>query len=350
MKRRVALSTATENPVVYPITVPTSSSLLSYNFYLIKNNDSLCLIDAGMDTDKCWNHFMHELKENGFQINDIKAIILTHSHHDHTGLVNRILAVKHIPVYAHYKARPRLKREEDFIKQRIVFFQSLYSRMGCKENGDKQVKALKKAAKENAQRVVNGDILPLKDGDIIEGLKVIETPGHAPDHIVLLHQESGILMGGDHLIQHISSNALIEPDEQGEMIDSLRQYECSLKKCLATPLTIVYPGHGNIVNEPHTLIEKRIDGIQEKSEKIKALLSHAPVTAAQIAKIYYKEKYDREFSLVMSEIIGQLDRLESSKEIVKKQHFGEMYYYLSTKLENFNYLHDELLKLKKTML
>ncbi|MDC3413982.1 MBL fold metallo-hydrolase [Aquibacillus sp. 3ASR75-11] len=315
-------------PIIYPIIVPTSSTLLSFNFYLVKNQDKLFLVDAGLDSEKCWLYFNHVLKENGFKLNDINGIILTHSHQDHTGIVNRVLSLHEIPVYAHQSSLDRLARNETFLNKRIDFFRSLYSEMGCKEMGEKQVKLLQKKAKQNQYQAIKAKILPLKEGDRIYGFKVIETPGHWPDHIALLNPESGILLGGDHLIQHISSNALIEPDELGKKISTLQQYERSLKKCKDYALTVTYPGHGEIVEDPKELIKKRLNGIESKSEKIRKIISNKqPCTAAQVAQTYYEHKYDSEFSLVMSEIIGHLYRLEGLNKISKKQKNSEWHYY-----------------------
>src|SRR5690625_6934990 len=99
---------------------------------------------------------------------------------------------------------------------------------------------------------------------MIEVFRLIESPVHAPDHISFLHPYSGIFIGGDHLIQHVSSNALIEPDKHGELIPSLQQYEQSLLKCLNLSLSVVYPGHGEIVREPDKLIKKRLEGLESK--------------------------------------------------------------------------------------
>ena len=314
-------------PEIYPIVVPMSSSLRSVNFYLVKNQNSLFLIDAGLDTEKCWNHFIDVLDENGFKIEDINKIILTHSHPDHTGLVNRILTIHEIPVFVNYDAIARLTRDPVYLNKRIDFFQSLYAEMGCEKRGEKQVEKLKKAVKKNDSQAIYGEIIPVAEGDIIEGFRVIDTPGHAPDHISFLHPDSGIFIGGDHLIQHVSSNALIEPDKHGELIPSLQQYEQSLLKCLNLSLSVVYPGHGEIVRAPDELIKKRLAGLESKSEKIKNIIADIPYSAAQIAQIFYEEKYDSEFSLVMSEIIGHLERLEALGEIARKKKGNLFYYY-----------------------
>src|SRR5699024_1658333 len=105
------MSKQTNHPIVHPIIVETRSSLLSVNFYLVQTEQSLFLIDAGLPTEKCWHQLNEVLQKNGWKIEDIQKIILTHNHHDHIGLVNRIRSHHHIPVYAHRDAVVRLQRE-----------------------------------------------------------------------------------------------------------------------------------------------------------------------------------------------------------------------------------------------
>ena len=318
-------------PVIYPIIVPTSSSLASINFYLVKNQDKLLLVDAGLNSEKCWSYFNDVLKENDFTLKDIDEIVLTHSHEDHTGIVNRILALHKIPVYAHENSGFRLKRDWSFLKKRVNFFKNLYSSMGCGMEGEQRIDVLSRKAKENTSQAINTEIILLKEGDWLDGFRVIETPGHWPDHISLYHPETGQLLAGDHLIQHISSNALIEPDEWGRKIPTLLQYEKSLLECQKYKLSVVYPGHGDAIDEPGKLIEKRLRGIERKSEKVNDIIRRIqPCTAAQVAQSYYEEKYYTEFSLVMSEIIGHLDRLEVLDRIEKREKGGVWHYCLVT--------------------
>lgn len=320
------MSKQTNHPIVHPIIVETRSSLLSVNFYLVQTEQSLFLVDAGLPTEKCWHQLNDVLQKNGWKIEDIQKNILTHNHHDHIGLVNRIRSHHHIPVYAHRDAVVRLQREPSFFNRRIDFFQALYSKMGCGKDGEKEVERLRKATIKNKDDVLHGEISLLQEGDCLDGLQVVEVPGHAADHISLFHEGSGQLLAGDHLLQHISSNALIEPDAQGQMIPSLQLYETSLKKCLKLPMTVIYPGHGEVITSPHELIKKRIDELDRKSAKIKRVVAEQARTAAEVAQIYYPNKYKTEFSLVMSEIMGHLNRLQSLEQISSEER-GHIIYY-----------------------
>ncbi|MED3689019.1 MBL fold metallo-hydrolase [Peribacillus butanolivorans] len=312
---------------IYPIIAPSALSLKSINFYLVKQDESLTLVDAGMNDDVCWNALQNTLKENGFTIKDITEILLTHHHGDHVGLVNRITTLHPIPVYAHSKSVPRLKRDPDFLSMRIEFYKQLYLQMGCGELGDKQVAYLFNAVDNNKDQRLNCDIIEITEKKWLN-FEVIEFPGHAPDQIAFLDQKEKRLLAGDLLIEHISSNALVEPDENGNRMLTLVDHIDSLKRCLSLQINLILPGHGNIIEHPGSLIEKRLNSIESKSQKILALIESGISTGNELAKTFYKEKYVKEFPLVMSEIIGHLDYLEYQEKINKEIIKNVVHYYV----------------------
>lgn len=313
---------------VYPIMVPAKHNLRTFNFYIIEEASTLSLIDAGINTDDCWASLNQTLRDNGFELGDINQVILTHNHEDHVGLLNRISSVKNIPIYAHKESIHRLKRDPAFFAMRVEFFAQLYREMGCGAAGEQQVEKLREAVQTNERRKIQADILPLVNSDRIAGMDVIETPGHSPDHVVLLHEKRRWLFSGDHLLGHISSNALVEPNQEGQRIATLVQYVRSLKKCMTLDAEILYPGHGRLIHNHRELIESRLHRINEKAARIRQMIQNGMTTAAQLAYSYYKDKYNSQFSLVMSEIIGHLDYLESLHKIKKERKNGVWHYVL----------------------
>ena len=314
-------------PIIHSIIYSVQAAgLESINFYLVETGQELMLVDAGVDTESCWNVFEQVLTDNGWGVEDIDRIILTHNHVDHIGLVNRIREKADIPVYAHPEAIVRLKREEAFMQQRIAFFLKLYKEMGSGAEADKQMEKYKRAKYENQEQVIKGEILTLVEGDYVNGFEVLEVPGHAPDHIVLFHPESGILLGGDLLMTHIRPNALIEPDHAGQRLPALIDYCKSLEKCRSYPISVIYPGHGNVIEKPYALLEQRLKEIDDKGERMAKMVYDGARTAAEVAKQFYQKKYETEFPLVMSQVIGHLDRLTSLGKLRIKQEDGVTYY------------------------
>jgi glyoxylase-like metal-dependent hydrolase (beta-lactamase superfamily II) len=58
------------------------------NFYLVDHPDGLLLVDAGLPGHL--GQLQHHLTRSGRSLRDIRAVLLTHGHLDHTGLVTAI--------------------------------------------------------------------------------------------------------------------------------------------------------------------------------------------------------------------------------------------------------------------
>lgn len=310
---------------VFPVVVPVSSSLRSVNFYLIKSEQSLILIDAGFNNEHCWDALQETLAQNDLSITDLTHIFLTHHHIDHVGLVNPIVELHPIPVYTHRASFPRLKRDEQFMQMRIEFFANLYEEMGCGEAGKKQIEHLVQALHKNKSNRINCDLFEIKNGSLLH-FDLIEVPGHAPDQVAFYDQSEQQLFAGDLLIEHISSNALVEPDRFGKRMKTLIEHEQSLRDCLSLSIEAVYSGHGNVIQHPKELIIKRLNGIKTKAERFLSLIKEGKTTACEVAQAYYKDIYTKQFSLVMSEVIGHLDYLEAQGNVEKRYVNGILHY------------------------
>lgn len=309
---------------VFPIMAEVNSSLKTINFYVIETNQSLMLVDAGLNTADCRRELDTVLQTNGFSIKDITEIVLTHNHVDHVGLVNWITKDHPIPIYASKEAIPRLKRDEDFMEMRVEFFAKLYKEMDCGKEGEMQSARLKEAIEKNRSQAIKPNVIPI--GEKHNGLEVLKVPGHAPDHIALFDINDAVLFSGDLIIDHVSSNALIEPDYAGKRLSTVTQQKASLEKVREAGVKRIYPGHGKIIDNPKEILNKRLAGIDRKAEKVKKLVMDGHTTGSNIAKAYYGKMYYSQFSLVMSVIIGHLDYLEEKQQIKKELKNGIWHY------------------------
>lgn len=314
---------------IHFICVPAiNSPLRSFNFFLLNDGASLSLIDAGIASEAGWELLTETLKENGWGVGDIDRILLTHHHGDHVGLVPRILDVRSVPVYAHPASIPRLKMDTDFLEMRLRFFQQLYKEMGCGNAGDARITKFQETIQKAPELEIKTDILPLVEGDLIAGLQVIETPGHSPDSISFIDPDRKWGLVGDVLIEHSSTNAIIDPDMEGNRLPSVRQHRDSLQKLTNLDVDIIFPGHGKLIEGHYDLIQTKLSKMDAKAERMMKLIGQGHSTAHELAQAYYGEIYRKEFSLVISEIIGHLDDLEAGGHIRKSMKQGIWHYEL----------------------
>lgn len=322
----VFLTTTISNKgsTVIPIMIPTKNSLQSVNFYLVEQANQLTLIDAGYNNDASLAALKQALHQRKRTITDINQILLTHHHIDHVGLVNPILRETDIPVYAHEKSIPRLKRDETFLMNRAVFYEALYQEMGCGKEGEAYVQRMKKRAQEMTHEAITYDISPLSSS--VLGFDILETPGHAVDHVVFYDQKRKWLFAGDLILSSTSTNALVEPDEQMNRLPTLVQYRNSLEKCAALDAEVTFSGHQYLIYNHKELIEKKLERMDKKAAHFADLIQRGCTTAKDIATSFYKKKFESEFPLVMSEVIGHLDYLELDGKIASELQDGVRHY------------------------
>ncbi|MGE7835541.1 MBL fold metallo-hydrolase [Viridibacillus arvi] len=321
------ISIKKKSRLVYPIIVPTSYGKVgTINSYILNDGDSLSLIDAGIHTEKYKDALITTLAANGYRIRDLSRILLTHHHEDHVGLVNWILQKKDIPVYAHHEAVPRLMVEQEFLVMRKNFFTELYISMGCIEEAQPRLEKLQQTIEHKNENTLQTNIRPLGEGDSILGMKVLETQGHSADSISFYDEERQWLLAGDVVLKKTTTNAIVDPDIKGNRLPTVKQHKESLKRLQQLDVEYLFAGHQEIIEDHHNVISQKLDKIQHKANRLYSFINEGTNLPKEIAQNLYGHKFNTEFSLVMSEVIGYLDYLEEEGLIGKSLQNGIWHY------------------------
>ena len=99
----------------------------------------------------------------------------------------------------------------------------------------------------------------LSEGARFGPLEVLETPGHAPDHVCFLL--GTILFSGDAIL---GEGSVFIPPEKGAM----NSYLESLRKLEKRQLTVIYPGHGPVVGDARAKITEYISHRLDRERRL----------------------------------------------------------------------------------
>ncbi|MBD1222680.1 MBL fold metallo-hydrolase [Virgibacillus halodenitrificans] len=313
------------NKDISQITIPTPFAVGDTHVYLLKG-DTLSLVDAGVKTKEAWEALTSQLKQLNYSPNDIEQIILTHHHPDHIGLIEEFPRVRSI--VGHRYINPFLIRDEGFIDNYIEFFKSCFHVNGVPDSFQSEMEK-ERIAFEYFGR---GELTEyIDEGQNIPGHEdwgVIETKGHAQSHLSFLREQDGMFIGGDHLLQHISPNPLIEPPYEGQndRSKSLLQFRSNLIKCKEASIRTVLPGHGPVFSNVDEVVEHQLSRQEQRADKVYQYLKKESASPYQICKQLFPKQYEKQIGLTMSETIGQLDYLENEGLIEKDLVNGQYVY------------------------
>lgn len=166
---------------------------------------------------------------------ELAGVLVTHHHVDHVGYAEGLRDAHGIPIYAHAQTASRVdfavdhELEEDWT-------------------------------------------IDLGDGHTVE---TIHTPGHAPGHVVVWDQKTGIVHAGDLVAGQ--GTILIDVSDDGDMavyLDSLRRMAAKVGAEAPGSIRFV-PAHGPVLDDPLAVLEHYIRHRLAREAKVRAAVVEA---------------------------------------------------------------------------
>jgi glyoxylase-like metal-dependent hydrolase (beta-lactamase superfamily II) len=303
---------------IHRLAVPTPFLVGRVNCYLIEDRP-LTLIDTGPNSGKSLDELEQALAKHSHHIEDLELIVLTHQHMDHLGLLEILVRRSGAEVAALYSLAPYL---EDFRASAAAddeFAQAIMRRHGVPH--DTTIALATVGAAFRAFGSSGHVTRPLADGDELSfaqrSLRALHRPGHSPSDTIFWDQDRAILISGDHLIAHISSNPLVtRPLDGGSDAarpQALVAYMESMRATRELPAELVLAGHGEPFTDHVTLIDDRLRMHRRRADKILGMLHTGPQTAYEIATQIWGNVAVTQAYLTLSEVLGHLDLLVNEK-------------------------------------
>ena len=282
------------------------------NVYLIED-EPLTLVDAGPNSATSFDELQRGLAGLGHPLEDIELVILTHQHIDHLGLVSLVAEHSGAEVAAIDAAVPFVESYSVEAQADDDFARDIMLRNGIPEDVVTALQTVSQAfrawgARAHVTRVLrDGGEIPFRN----RTLQVHHRPGHSSTDTVFHDRERRILISGDHLLKHISSNPLITRPLDGsrERAQALVAYLESLGKTREMDVDLVLPGHGDPITEHRGLIDERFALHRRRADKIHGLLAERPRNAYEIARALWGNIAVTQAYLTLSEVLGHIDLL-----------------------------------------
>ncbi len=150
---------------------------------------------------------------------------------------------------------------------------------------------------------------PLAEGDLVDAgdgvLRVLHTPGHAPDHVCFFDETDGTLFSGDLLIQ---GGTVVVPASYG---GSLTDYLAALARVRALAPARVLPAHGPEIHDVAALIDQYVAHRRRRDDEILSALRRGHASQAAIVRAVYPELAAELREAAGESVLAHLRKLEA---------------------------------------
>ncbi|MBC7380994.1 MAG: MBL fold metallo-hydrolase [Burkholderiaceae bacterium] len=210
---------------------------------------------------------------------DIRMIVCTHSHSDHSPGARPLQALcENKPPILGLPSQPTARVNSEFTPDRAL---------------------------------ADGEVLALTGAHTTHSLKVIHTPGHAANHLCLVLVEDGLLLSGDHILN--GSTTVIDPPD-GEMnayLDSLDRLSAA---CVEHGIGFILPAHGYVLGSaPGAVAFLKAHRLKREAKIMKVMQAHPDATMEEWVQHAYDDVPPRMWPVAQRSLLAHVQRIQSQQ-------------------------------------
>lgn len=272
------MQVAEVGPGVHRVTLELPWALDHVHCYAIEDPEGWTIIDCGLgspETEQGWRSALAQLGNP-----KVRRVVISHFHADHIGASAPLVELTGAEEVVQ-GTDDLASAERSFGRWQSDFESGAYLR-GCGMPED-IIAAWLASSFLNETRLVTPTTL-VDEGDRVEiagvSYEVLVLRGHADGHIVLHDARTGVLFGGDVLLQRITPNVGAwedsRPDVLGDYLETLRRIEQLAPR-------VIYPGHRDVIENAAERAAETRGHHDARLEKTRAVLRSGAETPYEIS-------------------------------------------------------------------
>lgn len=208
---------------------------------------------------------------------DIRMIVCTHSHADHSPGARPLQALcRTKPPILGLASLPTARPASEFTPDRAL---------------------------------ADGELLQVGGGGAMHTLKVMHTPGHAANHLCLVLLEDGLLFSGDHILN--GSTTVVDPPD-GDMTAYLDSLDRLAAACDAHGIDFILPAHGHVLGFARQAIQLlKSHRLQREAKVVAAMRAKPQGSLEDWVEIAYADVPPRMWPVAKRSLLAHVQRIET---------------------------------------
>lgn len=139
-----------------------------------------------------------------------------------------------------------------------------------------------------------------RDGDVVAGVTVLDTPGHARDHVAFAVDDA--VLCGD---LALASGSVVVGHPEGD----LRAYLASLRRLRVRQPAVLHPGHGPVVEAPRATCERLLAHRRDREASVREAIANGARTVGDVVDAAYEKDVSHVRDLATATVRAHLEKL-----------------------------------------
>jgi recombination protein RecT len=155
----------------------------------------------------------------------------------------------------------------------------------------------------------NKEQITLTGRGLTHTLQVIFTPGHAANHLCLVLLEDGLLFSGDHILN--GSTTVIDPPD-GNMNDYLDSLDRLTAACAEHRIDFILPAHGYVLGRASAAIAHlKAHRLKREAKIIGVMQAHPDATVDEWVRHAYDDVPPRMWPVAQRSLLAHVERIRA---------------------------------------